>query len=273
MRYGIMPATKCPYDLLPIPRPLEDDTELPSTYFYDNVIVPLIPDILKLETTGIPINLDKVIEVEKAVDNVLENVRQVLSSNSVMERFLHSQNEKQRSAKMQELQTKKKDASSFLKPFDIRNKIHRSYVVNYFLEAVGKPDMCMDEWSIKDLKKLNQITAYVFLQNLIDNKIEPYMEPYINGAMDKLAQDKADFYNKNKIEKKSEEISDKQYVEIFNPASSKQKQDFFSFYGIESESETKAGAAKWDRKELQRLKQLLDIMIEDKEGEHDVEDA
>ena len=53
-----------PLDLLPIERPLESTEPWPDdTYFYNNVVSKLIPDVIKLETTGIPINLNKVKEV------------------------------------------------------------------------------------------------------------------------------------------------------------------------------------------------------------------
>ena len=44
-----------------------------------------------------------------------------------------------------------------------------------------------------------------------------------------------------------------------------EKAKFFSFYNIESENETAAGNAKWDRKEIERLQKLLDNLIEEKE--------
>ena len=69
-----------PIDLLPVIRPLEDSNPPDGTYFYDNVIKYLIPDIIKMESNGIPINLDKVAEVQNTVDTVLEDVKNKLAS-------------------------------------------------------------------------------------------------------------------------------------------------------------------------------------------------
>ena len=69
----------------------------------------------------------------------------------------------------------------------------------------------------------------------------------------------------NRIETKIEAIQSENLVKSFNPGSSLQKAKFFSFYNIESENETAAGNAKWDRKEIERLLKLLDNLIEEKE--------
>ena len=78
-----------PVNLLPIKRPLEDDNFPEETFFYDNVIKELIPDVLRFESNGIPINLDKVTEVENTVNNVLSTVRDKLANNKLMNDFLN----------------------------------------------------------------------------------------------------------------------------------------------------------------------------------------
>ena len=60
-------------------------------------------------------------------------------------------------------------------------------------------------------------------------------------------------------------FSFKRLIDKFNPGSSVQKQEFFEFYGIESDKETKAGNPQWDRDALEELQKLLKTMIEDKE--------
>ena len=71
--------------------------------------------------------------------------------------------------------------------------------------------------------------------------------------------------NKNIIEIKKDKISNSRLIDSFNPGSAQQKQEFFNYYGIESESETKTGNPQWNREELEKLQQLLNIMIKDKE--------
>lgn len=264
---------QCPIDLLPITRPLETSEEPSQTFFYENVVSKLVPDIVRLEANGIPIDLSKVAAVEETVDTVLENVYTKLENNTLMLKFLTSENTAKVKAKSQELESKKKSVSDYLVPFNPKNKTHRSYVVNTYLSSIGQTDMCMDEWSVKDLKKLNQILASNFIANLASNNIQSFMHNIIETAMEQMATDKANAYNKNKIDAKIEDLKTNKLVRNFNPGSSLQKQKFFSFLGIESEKETKAGNPQWDKKELERLQKLIGMLIDDKEHQYSQTDV
>lgn len=253
-------------DLLPIKNPLNDNTQIDETFFYNNVVSKLIPDILQIESNGIPISLDKVQELENTLINVLQLVRDKLSKNKLMLKFLEYEKEKNTKNKIQELKSKKKDWKDFLKPFDISNKVHRSYTINTYLIAQNKEDMCMEEWSIKDLKKLNQILASNFLQALIDKDINIQMDSYINASMELLAKDKAYLYNKNKIETKINEQKEESIISSFNPGSSLQKINFFKYYNIQSENETKKGNPQWNRKELEKLYHYINVLLDEKGG-------
>ena len=134
-----------PLDLLPIERPLESTEPWPDdTYFYNNVVSKLIPDVIKLETTGIPINLDKVKEVEDTVNNVLKNIKYILKDNKFIQQYLASKYIHESDDALANLKTK--TASDFLVPFDVKKKAHRSAVVNYWLKNNGHEDMMLDEW-------------------------------------------------------------------------------------------------------------------------------
>ena len=63
-----------PHDLLPITRPLEDSNSPNEVYFYNEVIQPLIKDIVQMEANGIPIDLAKVTVLEDTVTTVLDEV-------------------------------------------------------------------------------------------------------------------------------------------------------------------------------------------------------
>lgn len=254
-----------PIDLLPIIRPLEDSNPPDGTYFYDNVIKYLIPDIIKMESNGIPINLDKVAEVQNTVDTVLDNVKDKLATNKLMLEFLSNKDNIAKQNKINSLNEKLKTPEDFIKPFNSKNKIHRTYVINEFLKETNREDMILEEWSIKDIKKLNQIIASNFINNLLDNSIKDYMIPIIDKAMYALATIKAEIYNKNKIKSKIESLDKVKLIDKFNPGSSTQKQEFFKFYDIKSDKETKTGNPQWDRDALEELQKLLKTMIEDKE--------
>ena len=267
-----MSLNSIPHDLLPIKRPLEDSNSPNEVYFYNEVIQPLIKDIVQMEANGIPIDLKKVAKLETTVDDVLGEVHRKLANNDMMLDFLKSVAKEHKKAKTEELESKKKEAADFLKAFDAKNTTHRTYVVNSYLISQGKEDMMMDKWSIKDLKKLNQILASKFLSDLLLNEdIQEYMQLHINKGMLALAEAKAEAYNKNKIETKINNLQEANLISSFNPGSSTQKQNFFKFYGIESEKETKAGNPQWDRTELLRLQKLLKIMIDEKGDSHESE--
>ena len=260
-----MEDIKSPHDLLPIVRPLETTVYPDNTFFYENVVKKLIPDIIQMEANGIPINLDKVNELEKVVTNVLDEARNKLANNDMMLDFLKYTEDKFKKDKTIELEAKKKDTSDFLKSFNIKNTIHRTFVVNHHLDKHNKSDMKIDKWSIKDLKKLNQILVSKFISDLLDNNIQEYMKPEIEEAMIKLAETKADIFNKNKIETKIEDLQNKNLIDNFNPASSLQIQNFFEYYNIKSENKTKGGNPQWDRAELERLQKLLNLLIKEEE--------
>jgi hypothetical protein len=184
-----------------------------------------------------------------------------------MLKYLTHENTLKTDLKAKQLQDKKKSFEDFLTPFNDKNKVHRTYVINTYLKHTNREDLILHEWSIQDLKILNQIISSTFIQNLLNHKIDSSMQDIVDKAMHQLASDKADIYNKNKIDTKIEELKDKKLIRNFNPGSPLQKQKFFSFFGIESEKETKTGNPQWDKKELERLQKLLSILIEGKENE------
>lgn len=254
-----------PYDLLPIEHPSNEPHKDDPTFFYRNVVVPLIPTIIDMESHGIPINLDKVAELEVTLTDILTRVHNRLKNNELMIEFLTYISKGKKELKKEELKSKKKTWKDFIKPFDIKNKIHRTYVVNTYLISQVHKDKIMNEWSIKDLKILNQMIASKFIQNILDKNIESWMLDAINLGMTRLAVYQAETYNKNRIDTKIDEIDRTKIIHLFNPASSLQKRQLFEYLGIESDNETKGGNDKWDRKELERIQKLLNIMIKDRE--------
>lgn len=258
----------CPHDLLPIKRPLEDNVWPDDMYFYNNVIKPLIPDIIRLEATGIPINLEKVSEVEKAVESVLSEVAENLANNPLMKAFLSEKFSYVQKTVSEETKSKEKSPENFYKDFDPKNKIHRSFVVNMYLRTNGHEDKTMDEWTKKDLKKLNQFIASKFLTDLIADNIQDYMQDIIKSAMSELASAKAKAYNKNKVEASQKKMEDKKAKLYFNPGSAQQKAQFFDYLGIDSENTTKAGNPQWDKSALENLHKLIKIMLDEKGEKH-----
>ena len=255
-----------PIDLLPIKNPKDENPS--DTFFYENVVKHLLPDFLRIEENGIPIDLNKVVELEEVVSTVLDKVHDKLKTNPIMLDFLKDTVSKAKASKIEQLQTKKKTYEDFLKPYNPKNKIHRTYVVNLYLGTISKANMKMDEWSKKDLKLLNQIIASKFISDLLEDKISQD-NPIIIEAMKELAEDKCRVFNKNKIETKIEDTKQSDMIMLFNPGSSTQKRAFFDYYGIQSDNVTPAGNPKWDRDELIRVQKLVKMMLDEKEEKFD----
>lgn len=255
-----------PIDLLPITRPLESTSEsIDETYFYENVVKHLIPDIIRMEMAGIPISIPKVVEVEKVVNDVLESVKTKLATNPIMLRFLEHQEEEAKKNKASAIASKTKDASDFTVVFSPKNKIHRSKVVNYHLTQLHKEKFIQNEWSIKDLKLLLSMVSTPLLEALAKNEI-PQDTKTVEAAMQELCEEKARIYNESVLKKKIDELQNKKLIDAFNPGSSKQKAEFFQFYNIESENTTATGNQQWDRKSLQSLQTLLGSMLDASNG-------
>ena len=254
-----------PINLLPLNKKPFEDNSYTEEYFYKNVILPLIPDIVRLEANGIPIDLDKVQELEKILNDVLESVKIKLNNNEILKEFLNKCYKQKENEVTKEIKKTFKTPENFLKPFDFKNTVHRTYVINTYLEDINKQDLILESWTIKDLKKLNQILASKFINDLLNKDYNDYVNQYINKGMYALAKNKSDIYNKNKIENKNKKIKKLCSDIYFNPASPIQKQTLFSYLGIEPEKETEKGNPQWDRKELEKLQKQLIVMLEEKD--------
>ena len=122
--------------------------------------------------------------------------------------------------------------------------------------------MKMEEWSLKDLKKLNQIIASKFIQDILDKTLDENHHIVVE-AMKQLAEEKCLAYNKNRISNKIDALIEDDLINAFNPSSPIQLQNFFRYYNIESENTTPTGNPKWDRSELLRIQKLLDTMLKE----------
>lgn len=251
-----------PHDLLPIKNPRINEHENDQEYFYRKVIQHLIPDIIRMTNNGIPIDLNKVEELQKITSGVLKTVEDRLANNKLMQEFLSIGNKVLIDKKVELLHSKKKDYTHFLKECDFKNMTHRSYVVNQYLKDTNRfEEFGKDTWAIKELKKLNQVIASKFISDLLEGSIEADNEIVLK-AMKQLAEDKAILYNKN-YDNKVEALEDTTLYEAFNCKSPVQMQKFFDFLNIDSEAETKSGNGSWSRKELEKLLVLVKILVEE----------
>lgn len=244
-----------PHDLLPIKRP--DEYEPTDTlYFYTHVAKPLIPDVIRIMENGIPIDLDKVIELENVVNTVLEESDNVIRNNPLIQEFIVEKNKQLKQFKKESIII---DIDKYRVEFKLSNATHRRYAVEAYLASKGLIDEYGkdSDWSMKDIRQLNSVLNSTYLERLL-NKIDISKDPITIAAMNNLAKDKASIAEKKKLTK----VDEIKVVE-FNPASTTQLSEFFEYYDIESENTTPAGKASWNRASLEALLKEIESQIEE----------
>ena len=76
-----------PDDLLPAPEPRT--VSPPEDYFYDNVVKHLVKDTVRIMNTGLPIDLDRVEELEVELDSIIAEVKTTLANNTYIQQYLN----------------------------------------------------------------------------------------------------------------------------------------------------------------------------------------
>lgn len=242
--------TYSPHDLLPAPVPSTIDP--PDDYFYSQVVKHLVPTTVRLMNTGLPIDLNRVEQLEHELDSIISDVHATLAANPHIQAYLQSRYAAQ-IAEYQSVQLSRiKPASDFLVPFDHKKPEHRSYFMHLYALSQSLPlpadtlPTGISKWSSRDVQKLS--ASRPILQRLLAGKLRPTETAQ---AMQLYAEHKADLRNKSTRDKiNSPNIS----YPVFNPASPVQKAELFSMLNLQSEATSKTtGADKWDRAQLERL--------------------
>lgn len=250
-----------PIDKLPVEMPVKCSGD--PSQFYHNVVRHLVPDIIKLKYTGIPIDLDRVVDIENTINDVLDNVENEINNNPLMQEFIRDKTLYVKKQDTDNIKNKMRSQDSFKKVFNPKNKIHVSYVVNTFLKDHGYSNLIAETWTKTSIKKLNETIHSIFLRELVED-VDSFIRHYsllVDKAMNALAYDKMVIYNKNKEAKLIDSIKNKP-DEKFNIGSTKQKAEFFRWLGIESDTKTDKGADQWNRDALEKLNKLLDEYLE-----------
>lgn len=245
-----------PIDLLPVKIPYSDPDPPDGLFFYENVVKQLLPDVLQLERTGIPINLQRVKEeVEEVTDRVLNEIAPRIAQNGLIQRFLafkasnYSQTKKASKIRSYEF---------YYRGFNKNNVTQRSFIINSYLKSLGREKDCLDKWTVKDIKLYADSTGILFLREIISDNPSPTVKAATDIYYKKFCQLKADIYNKNlniEIENESAKME-------FNLGSSKQKSELFKFLGIKPFSKTKKGEDQWNRDNLEQLLKQLELELE-----------
>ncbi|MGD8305303.1 MAG: DNA polymerase [Ignavibacteria bacterium] len=247
-----------PHSLLPASEPRTVDYEL--GYFYNNVAKHLIKDTVRLMNNGLHIDLDKVEELEKVLDEQLKTVEVELANNPLISTFQKLQHKKHTKDYISNRKSKMRSSDYYLKPFNHKNMVHRSYFMDLYATQYNLPipeeklsGSSIGKWPIKLVKAYAKTRP--ILQRLLNGELTTH--PLIDKAMNLLASDKANIYNEKYLQQiKNPEIP----LPKFNPASSKQKQELFAWLDIKAEKFSKdTGLPSFDRSEVERInKETLD---------------
>ena len=243
-------------EVFPAPRPCTPEAIHSRRYFYHSVVHPLIESFIRLMHQGITIDMDKVDKLAIEIDKVIDEVNLTLSNNPIIQEFQATCFKTVKAEKIRELNSKKKTIDFFIKPFDITNVEHRSYLMNsilftndlFPLPTTYLPDGSL-KWSVKDIQALNsQLTE---VQQVLDKSLSPN-SPLAISSMRMLAVTKANIFNA-KYETKINSI-DHTLLPPFNPGSSKQLQELFTSLKIPSFKVSKTtGLPSYDRAVVEHI--------------------
>ena len=243
-------STYSPWDLLPAPVPSTVNPD--ESYFYHNVVKHLIPTTIQLMNTGLPIDLNRVEQLEHELDAIIAEVHSTLAGNAHIQTYLQSRYSSQIAEYQALQQSRLKPPSDFLVPFDPKKLEHRSYFMHLYATAQGLPlpadtlPTGISKWTARDVQKLS--ASRPILQRLIANQLRP---SETDPAMQLYAQHKANLRNKSTHDKINTPTIT---YPTFNPSSPIQKGELFTMLGLKSEATSKTtGSDKWDRSQLERL--------------------
>jgi len=254
----------CPIDLLPLAEP--KDQNFPDGWFYENVAKYLVADTVRIMHNGLPIDLNKVHELELQLDSILEKVQDTIDNNLCIKEFLKDKYPAVAENLKQELQSKMRDINFYRKPFKANDMIHRSYYMSVFIEdnaetlydivtPIEEVFPGIPKWSARDVKPYAE--EYHELKRLLKKTIDPN-STRAKEAMERLARDKALIYNKSYYQQIMD-ISFEKVMGSFNPASSKQKQELFEWLNIEPLAYSKeTGLPSWGRDQIEELQRTED---------------
>ena len=254
--------TYSPHDLLPAKEPKVVDA---NPYgFYDDVAKHLIKDTVRIMNNGLPIDLRKVKELETTLDEVLKNVELSLGSNPLIIQFQEIMYKQVITTYVKKQKEKFKKPSEFVKEFDYKKSDHRAYFMFMYSQDHGlqQPEELLPtgvpKWPARLVNKIS--AGKIVLKQLMDGKLTEENNDYVRKAMKKLAEDKANIYNKRYKDNIS---TPKVELPKFNPASSKQKQELFAWLKIPSEVTSKTtGLPSYSRDQIERInKQTTDESI------------
>lgn len=239
--------TNRPWRLLPTNYPKEEEPEL--GYFYDNVAKHLVKDTVRVMQNGLPIDLNKVQELEKTLDETIAKVHETLEDNRIVRQYQEARYESLAKSYKEERLSKCRSPDYYLKPFKHNDMNHRSLFMKFFSESLvlSQPEELLPigfpKWTANQVKKLAKTKPV--LQKLLNGEVTELNNKFAKQAVEALAEIKAEIYNRSYIQQ-AETLKDLS-LPPFNPGSPDQKHDILTdILGYESNKLTDAYVA-WER--------------------------
>lgn len=227
-----------PWSLLPAPEPRTESP--PDGYFYDKVAKHLVKDTVRIMLNGLPIDLEKVRELEAVLDKVLQQVSDTLKSNSIVQRYQSERYSQMVKDYKAERMSKCRTLDYYRTEFDPSKMEHRSYFMHIFAEQNNLPSpddklpTGVSKWTARQVKTF--ASTRMILQRLIEKNISESNSDIARQAMDLLAQHKCDIHNRKYLDQVAKPVID---FPEFNPASPDQKSAIFTdMLGFESDKLT-----------------------------------
>lgn len=251
-----------PWNRLPMPMPCDfDPSDDEPDYFYSNFIHHFIPDMLRMTTTGLNIDQEAVEDLRSTIDKVLSSATKTLNSSPLIAKYQKKRHPKIFAKFKEETLSSVRTVKHYTKSYNSKNIIHRTYLVNYYLENNEHSKDTRDKWTIKDLKDYNIWIESNFISRVIFDQVGEH-DSYAISAMIKLAEDKLELWNKPRYDKVKAGIR----VPDFNPASSVNKKEFFDMIKATPLARSKdTGEASYGRKEIEQYLKQVNLLLDSTE--------
>lgn len=241
-----------PHDQLPSPEP-KTVTYL-SRHFYQYTAKHLIKDTVQIMMNGLHIDLNKVANLQKVLDEQLVKVQEEVDSNPFVIKFMKQVYSTQINSYKQERKTKLRTADYYYKPFNHKDMLHRSYFMTLYAQQQNmelpeeEVSPGIAKYKVDLVKKLS--ATYPLLKRLLAGELSD-SHPLVIRTANELAELKMSLYNKAFLDQiESPQLDYPQ----FNPNSSKQKQEIFEFLGVEPLAYSKdTGKPSWGRDQVEEI--------------------
>ena len=244
-----------PYQRLPVPFPKDFDPGIEEPdYFYNNFLHHFIPDMIQMMDAGLDVDQDAVEDLRKTVDDVLVTVHARFKVNPLIVAFQTTCLPYAQKKHAEKCTQAIRDLDYYLKPFNDKDVMHRTWVINTYLISIGRSDDIKERWVLKDLKKYNIFLKDNFLTAVVKKRKLTQNAGVISGMI-ALAEYKLELWNRPRYDKAETPVT----LDPFNSGSNKQMKEFFEYMKIEPLARSKdTGEASWGREQLELLEKETD---------------